>query len=167
MDGILLITAMAFILGFSLIFLLALSDKKRKAKKNDSPPQIKREPFEKICSQIVEAMKLEIEEISRSGENQIDIVARNPTPITGGQFLIHCLYADRNAVIGAAEIIEFSNMIVQERLSKGIFMTTGRFTEDISAIGELAPMEFIDGAALQKLVAKYIPDYKVYWDMRS
>ena len=94
-------------------------------------------------------------------------MARNPTPITGGQFLIHCLYSDKDAVIGSAEIIEFSNMIVQERLSKGIFITTGRFTGDIPAIGELAPMEFIDGEALRRLVNKYIPDYGGYWAMRS
>lgn len=149
-------------LGFVLIFLLALGEKKGKAKASQShKPVISRDRFEKACVLIVEGMKLEISEINRSGEDRLDILARNPTPFTGGDFLVHCLYREAPEVIRPAEIIEFSNMVLQERLSKGIFITTGRFTDEIPTIGELAPMEFIDGPAFQKLLGKYAPDYLV------
>jgi hypothetical protein len=160
MGAMLLIVFGSLGIGFFLIFLLALSDKKRKESGGGerllTPPE-----FEKACLLVVEGMKLEIEEINRAGEARLDMIARNPTPITGGQYLVHCLYVDPKQVIDAPQIIELSNMVVQERLSKGIFITTGRFTEEIPSIGELAPMEFIDGQAFKKLLAKYAPDYLI------
>lgn len=153
----------AIVTGFSLIFLIALSDKKRRQK---IPPtqekQLTQDQFEKACATIIEEMKLTIEEIRRSGEGWLDMIVRNPAPITGGQYLVYCLPADPEQVIGVTEIMELSNRVIQERLSKGIFLTTGRFTPEIPAIGELAPMEFIDGEAFKKLLAKYAPDYRVF-----
>lgn len=160
MGAMLLIVFGSLGIGFFLIFLLALSDKKRKAS-GPGERLFTAPEFEKACLLVVEGMKLEIDEINRTGQDRFDMIARNPTPITGGQFLVHCLYVEPKQVITAAQIIELSNMVLQERLSKGIFITTGRFTEEIPGIGELAPMEFIDGQAFKKLIAKYAPDYLV------
>ena len=160
MGSILLVIAVAVGTGFLLIFLIALADRK-KIKETPLRPGMTRERFERICLLVLEGMKMEIDEVSRAGDSQIEILARNPTPITGGAFLVHCLYIDPAEVIGSARIIELSNMVLQERLSKGIFMTTGRFTSEIPGIGELAPIEFVDGEALQRLMEKYCPDYCV------
>ena len=157
MGSFFLIVFVAIGIGFALIFLLALSEKKRRGSPS-APAAFSRERFEKACVQIIEGMKLEIGEITRTGSSQLDILATNPAPITGGEYLVHCLYTDPGEVVSGPQIIELSNMVVQERLSKGIFITTGRFTADIPGIGELAPMEFIDGAAFEKLVKKYLPD---------
>ncbi len=151
-------------MGFGLIFLLAVSDKKKK--KTLSPttpgPSVLPSYFEKACFQIIEGMKLEIEEIHRSGNSLIDVLAQNPTPLTGGRYLIRCLYCDDpERSIQTTEILEFSNNILQERLSKGIFLTTGKFSPEISSLGELAPIEFVDGEDLEKLLKKYAPDYLV------
>ena len=162
MAGILILVFASVGIGFLLIFLLALSDKKRRMTEGTPRDRnLTAAQFEKACVLVVEGMKLEIEEINRASPDRLDMIARNPTPITGGQFLIHCLYVDPKQVIPATQIIELSNMVLQERLSKGIFMTTGRFTGEIPTIGELAPLEYIDGPAFQKLLAKYAPDYLV------
>ena len=162
MESLLLIILGAISLGFSLIFLLALSE--RKKKNSSSPPRgggMNRVQFEKACVMVLEGMKLEIEEVTQSPGAQTDIIARNPTPFTGGSYLVRCLFVDREEVVGVNPILELSNMVLQERLSKGIFMTTGRFTTEIPTIGELAPMEFIDGPTFLSLVEKYRPDYRV------
>ena len=155
MGGMLFIIFGAIGFGFFLIFLLALAEKKRKGVRDEKRPTLTFLQFQKACAQVVEAMKLEIEEINRIGENRLDLIARNPTPITGGQFLVHCLYLGPAEIITATQVIELSNMVLQERLSKGIFITTGRFTDEIRSIGELAPIEYIDGPALKGLVEKY------------
>lgn len=165
MEGIVLLIGGSVTLGFVLIFLLALSEKK-KIKKADGASEngdlgLSAEHFQKACLLVVEGMKLDIEEINATSEDKVDIMAKDPRPITGGQFLIHCLYRPRGETILSPEIIELSNMVLQERVSKGIFITTGRFTEEILSIGELAPIEFIDGNTLQGLIAKYAPDYRV------
>ena len=143
--------------GFVLIFLLALSDKRRKARQPKSEdPLLTFQQFEKACMAIVEEMKLEIDELTHGSDaHQFDMLARNPTPLVGGQFLIHCVYLRPDQLVESPEVLEVSNMIVQERISKGLILTTGRFAEDIATLGELAPMEFIDGAAFKGLMDKY------------
>lgn len=157
MGGMLFLIFGSIGFGFFLIFLLALSEKKYKAKTvaSQSDNCLSQEHFEKACVMVVEGMKLEIDEINRSGDSRLDMIARNPTPIVGGRFLIHCLYVDPSQVIGAPQIMEFSNMVIQERLSKGILITTGQFTGEIPGIGELAPIEFIDRIAFRQLMEKY------------
>lgn len=162
MEGLLLTILMAVSIGFLLIFFLALSKKRKTCLLSlFSEKKLTPEQFQKACTLIVEGMKLEIEEISSSEDQKLDIIAHNPTPFTGGKYLVHCLYAPSDHVIGSAEILELSNLIIQERLSKGIFMTTGKFTHDIGSIGELAPIEFVDGKKFMGLLEKHAPDYWV------
>lgn len=165
MGQILVIIFGSFVAGFLLIFLLALSEKKRRQEKEKSgEPPLKNtftlEQFEKICIEIVEGMKLTIEEIHRASEGDLDIMAKNPTPFTGGTFLVRCLFLEPHQTISAAEVLELSGTIIQDRISKGIFITTGRFTEDLPTLSELAPIDFVDGAEFCQLVERYAPAYK-------
>lgn len=160
MIEILLLAGGSVVVGFLLIFLLALADKQTKKKRAaDSPSPLgplglARPEFEKACVEVIERMKLEISDIQRTEDDSLDIRATNPAPVLGGEFFIRCVYLpdSSNQRIEAVEILELSNVIVQDRLSKGIFMTNARFTEELPAIGELAPIEFIDGERLKKMM---------------
>lgn len=154
--GILLIVAGALFCGFFLIFLAAVTEKKRTAGQPPTERTLSPIEFERACVALAEKMKLEVGEIHRSGDRQLDIFAENRTPLTGGAYIIHALLRGSEELVTAAEILELSNLVVQERASKGIFVTTGRFTEDLPTIGELAPIEFVDGTRLAGLV-----DYRV------
>lgn len=150
---IFLLVGGATIFGFLLILVTALGAK-RKVRTFEREPFLTSRQFEKVCLALLDEMRLVVEE-SDPGENKIDIRARNPAPIVGGELLIHCLYLSPQAVVGPERILELSNRIVSERVSKGIFITTGRFTPELSVLGELAPIEFIDGERLQQLVSQY------------
>jgi restriction endonuclease Mrr len=141
--------------GFFLIFLLALADKKKK--KTHPPEENALSPvqFKKACVAVIENMKLELEEVAEISDEQLDILAVNPTPIVGSRFLVRCVHLPPEELVRSTEVLEFSNTLVQERLSKGLFITTGRFADDISGLGELAPIEFIYGSALKGLMEKY------------
>jgi len=155
MDSILLIVFGSLGFGFFLIFLLGLADKKRKESNpsSEEPQGLTQVEFEKACVEIIERMKLDIQTIERSDENTLEIKAHNPAPITGGDFFFYTVYLPSNESVSSAEILEVSSMIIQDRLSKGILMTNTRFTDDLPAIAELAPMEFIDGQRLQSILA--------------
>jgi restriction endonuclease Mrr len=141
-------------IGFVLIFLLALSDRlARKKKPTGEEPGLSRREFEKACVEVVERMKLQIGEIVRTEDDNLDIRAANPAPVVGGEFFVRCVYLDPGGVVQAAEVLELSNTIVQDRLSKGIFFTNGSFAADIPSLSELAPLEFIDGARLKTMMA--------------
>ncbi len=144
----------ALTVGFALIVALALSGKKR-GRFFQPEFSLSRDQFEKLAVALLEEMKLDIQE-RESVENQTDLLVRNPTPIVGGFLLVRCLYTnDPRMIIEATAILEFSNLILQERLSKGILMTTGRLTPDLPGLGELAPIEFIDGDRFLGLLQKY------------
>lgn len=156
MIEILLVAFGAIGFGFLLIFLLAMADKRDKKHRSETQteePGLTQNDFEKACVEIVERMKLNIDEIERTDGNILEIKATNPAPIVGGVFFVYCVYLPRGEIVPAAEIIEVSNMIIQDRLSKGILMTNTRFTDDLPAIGELAPLEFIDGVRLKSILA--------------
>jgi restriction endonuclease Mrr len=153
---VLIVAGLAIAVGFALIFLLAVADKQSRRKNvRSAEPEMSRSQFEKACVEILERMKLDIHDIQRTDDDNLDIRARNPAPVVGGEFFIRCVYLPEGR-IESAEILEMSNVIVQDRLSKGIFMTNGRFTEDLTAISELAPIEFIDGARL-KAISSNLP----------
>lgn len=156
MIEILLIAFGAIGVGFLLILLLAMDEKRTKKKRAQNPSEeesFTQKDFERACVTVVERMKLNIEEIERTDAHVLEIKAKNPAPIVGGDFFVYCIYLPRSEIVTAAEIIEVSNMIIQDRLSKGILMTNTRFTDDLPAISELAPLEFIDGARLQKILS--------------
>ncbi|MBI1908788.1 MAG: restriction endonuclease [Deltaproteobacteria bacterium] len=152
MGSVFFITLFSLIVGSFLILLIGTQKKKDLSSQE---PLYTPKQFAKLCLQLVEQMKLEVGEISQGSERQTDIYAKNNTPFTGGRYIIHCLYLDPNGVVPSPEIIEFSNLVLQERASKGLFITTGTFTSDLSAIGELAPLEFLDGARFQSLVREH------------
>lgn len=147
----------AIIFGFFLIFVAALAGKKqglpRVLPTDEAGLDFAR--FERVCSNLLLELKLEIDEIHRDGDNGLSMQARNPTPITGGPILVQCAYLPKNQVVQNQEILELSNAIIQERASKGIFITTGTFTSELAGISELAPIEFIDGKRLADLVNQY------------
>ncbi len=158
MSGILFVIGMAFVVGFLLIFATSMSGKKRFdgiGKIADDQPLVY-DRFIRVCKTLVESLKLEIDNIELSQDEQtIDIYAHSATPITGSSFLIHGALKTPQEPVSAAELVELSSAIIQDRLSKGIFITNSTFTEELPSISELAPMEFIDGKKLEELAKKY------------
>ncbi len=158
MSGMFFIIGFAFIVGFILIFATSFSGQKRDdgigAISATQGPSFER--YVRICSDIVEALKLEIDGIETTeSEQTLDIYAHSPAEITGVNYIIHAAYHNVDYVVSAGEIVELSNAIIQDRLSKGIFITTGKFTEELPSISELAPMAFIDGTKLKELADQH------------
>ena len=156
----------AFFIGGFLIFLLALSDKKRKSALPLAPEERKAtmDQFERACFQILEGLKLEVENSQRSSENEVEIFAhsgKETTDITSIGYIAFCKFIDKDQVIKPSEILELSSMVIQERRSKGFFITTGKFSPELSTLSELAPMSLIDGEQFQELLGKHAADYRV------
>ncbi len=151
---IFLVVGLALLGGFLLILVSGIASKK--GKNNDISPQrtLNLLQFKKACRELIEVLKLSLEE-EESNETRIDILARNPAPRIGGLLLIRGLYQPPSAIVPTTDVLEFSNMIVQERVMKGILITTGRFSPEVKTIPELAPMELIDGEELTRLIAAH------------
>jgi len=148
------VVGFAILIGFALIFATSLSGKKAAdgigTLQTGALPHFDR--FVRICRDILEAHKLDISEVHENAETQsVDIYCENPKPLIGGRLLAHCTLRAAEDVTSAAAVVELSSAIIQDRLCKGIFITTGQFTPELGAISELAPMAFIDGKELERL----------------
>ncbi|MDO8461445.1 MAG: restriction endonuclease [Deltaproteobacteria bacterium] len=158
MEAFFLIILISFGIGILLILLIAT----QAARKKKTDPQGRvihptwtQHQFEKLCLQLVEAIKLEPGEIIRPSDQAIDIYATNKTPLTGGLFIIHCLFREPEQKIQMSEILEFSNLVSQERASKGILITTGKIDLEATLPVDLAPLEFLPGEPFRRLVEEY------------
>lgn len=148
----------AVVIGFLVILALSLtkqrpSDGIGTMAEGDLPDFAR---FVRVCQEILEAHKLEIKEVTpNSDDKSVDFYCEFTKPLIGGQLLAHCILRPHDDIVPAADIVELSNAIIQDRLSKGIYITTGRFTADLAGISELAPMEFIDGQELERLCKEH------------
>src|SRR5262249_21871902 len=86
-------------LGFGLIFLIAVTSPKpqpidlRKESNNSPLVELDAEQLGKLVGAFLDKMGLEIERIQGGKNELLEIRALNPTPVTGGTFLIHCITA--------------------------------------------------------------------------
>jgi len=167
MFNIFIVLILTFAVAIILIYLISSHDRKLKKRKeaarleepDDGSPTIDFRQFSKICMDICENLKLEIDDVNQLENDELIVRATTADPITQVQFLIVCYYLHKDDTLDNNKIMEISDQIVSERLSKGIIMTTGRIDEAAKNLPEQAPMEFIDGFKLQELIEKYKINY--------
>jgi hypothetical protein len=163
MTNLLVALGMAFIVSFFLIFLIARHDREHKRRFASRPglTAVNAVPadfrlFTKFCTDLCEYLKLEISEISRPADDEIVIRAANANPITRVEYLLVAFHTAPGAEIPVTKVMEISDQIVSERISKGILVSPGHFAESVKGLPEVAPMEFIDGARMAELRKKII-----------
>lgn len=151
-----------FALSFVLIYFIASHDRRMKMRdlarhKNDPSgvtPDFRL--FTKFCTDLCEYLKLEITDITRPEDDELVIRAQSANPITRVDYILVAFFTPRHLEVEVTKIMEVSDQIVSERLSKGIIVTTGQIPESVKSLPELAPMEFIDGARVEELKKKII-----------
>lgn len=150
-----LLAGIALLLGFFLILLSALFDRKKTTPSSSlEEPLISLEVLQTVCLALVDEMKLQMIEAEKK-ENGIDLLAENPAPIIGGKYLFRGILLKKGETVPLPQIVEFSDTVTQERISKGVLVTTGQLPPEVSRLTELAPMELIDGERLKQLMEKY------------
>lgn len=145
-----------FALAIVLIYFIARHDKVLQKKLHNSakadPAEILSfREFSKICVDICEGLKLIITDITQTEMSEVNIRAHSKDPITKVEYLIVGFYCPQAQAIEAQKIMEISDHIVSERLSKGIIMTNGMIDHSLKNLPELAPLEFIDRTRLLAL----------------
>ena len=113
------------------------------------------EQFERLCIRLLEQMGLIINSFNSNKQGQIDITAVNPQPITGGEYIVHCVMAPPDEPINSTRIIALSDTVRAEGASKGIFITTGFFSEEVPKLVEGPPLELINGQRLRQILGEH------------
>lgn len=144
-----------------LVYLIAKHDRKHRLTQAASTPQalLDYRQFSKACLDICEGLKLEITDFSQESPEQIVIRARSRQPIIQVEYLIAGFWIQPDTQVTATQILEISDQVVSERLSKAIVITTGIFDPTVYSLPERAPMEFIDGRKLPGIISQYQAKY--------
>ncbi len=164
MLNLMIVILFTFFVALILIYFISSHDRKRaiKASKlaimNDgnTETQMDFKEFQKVCMNICEGLKLEITDVSAASASEFNIRAISQNPITQVEYLIAGFHIPRTSELEVQRVIEMSDQVVAERISKGIVMTTGRINvAALRAIPELANLEYVDGQRLMQLSKEY------------
>ena len=150
-------------LGFLLIVLIAITAPKpqpvdlKKESGGSELVDLDAEQLGNLIASILDKMGLEIERI-QGGKNEIlEILAVNPTPVTGGKVLVHCITAPTlTGKVNGQMIGTFIRAVRSAYVSKGLLFTTGTFTPDAHLEAQDAPIEIFDRDQLQKMIEQYL-----------
>ena len=88
-------------------------------------------------------------------DEEIDILARHPAPVTGGDYIVHGILVPEGEFVSSIRVIGLSDTVRAERALKGILVTTGYFTEEVRKYAEGAPLELINVARLRELLKEH------------
>ncbi len=153
------------ILGFILIFLVKRSSPpiamEEAYYRRDETPQITAlgelvpEEFKEVCVDLVEAIGLRVQSVESEERGTVDITAEFEHPLLGGTYLIHGLLSPTDEIVDSAPVIGLSNAVHHEQAMKGIFITTGYFSQEVDKILEGAPVELINRDRLADLTEEY------------
>ncbi|MFQ5914969.1 MAG: restriction endonuclease [Nitrospinota bacterium] len=161
----LVIIIVSILLGFVLIFLVKRSSApiamEQAYYRQESAPEtaalgdLLPEEFKEICVELVEAAGLRVQSVESEEPGRIDIMAELDHPILGGDYLIYGWLSPMDQIVDSAPVIGLSNAVHHERAMKGIFITTGYFSQEVEKIPEGAPVELINRDRLAQLMESY------------
>jgi restriction endonuclease Mrr len=151
-------------LGFALIFLIGLTAPKKPkldliAASGGSPlVELDAEQLGKVVALLLAKMGLELDRASGGpGSDLLEIVAKNPAPVTGGTVLIHCIPApSTTGTVDGPMVGKFIRAVRTAYVSKGLLFTTGTFTSEARLEAEDTPIELFDRDQLSQMIDQHL-----------
>jgi len=161
--GVFVLFFAAIGVGFLLILLIGFTSPKRapldlRASSGGSPlVELDAEQLGKVVSVLLDKMGLELDRAAGGRGGILEIHAENPTPVTGGKVLVHCIPAptDTGRVDGPM-VGTFIRAVRSAYVSKGLLFTTGDISADGRLEAEDAPVELFDRVQLTRLIEQHI-----------
>ncbi len=150
----------AFGFGILLIVLISATSPKIASESRQEAPDssissLDAEHFGRLVAALLEKMGLEIERI-QGGQNEIiEMAAVNPTPITGGRVLVHCVARPEAKTLNGRDVGQFIRATRSAYVEKGLLFTTGVFSSDARLEAEDTPIEIFDHHQIQNMVDQH------------
>ncbi len=149
--AIFLIIFVAFFIGIILILFL----------KNTSPPPPQEqtdfknpsdkpafltdpEAFKDKCIEFLEKFNLEYRHAVWANDSELEIAMHDETPVVGGTYLALCIIDPPNNTVDVIKVRGFLDTVKGEGASRGIFITTGYFSNDALRTIDEEPVELVN-----------------------
>ncbi len=159
MLNLVIVLALTFLIALVLIYFISLHDKKRsqvlvqKAEDKSDEPDLR--TFMKQALGLCENLKLTVDSYMIHSSTEFSAIVSTQNPVTKVKMMVVGILNPPDHFVDNLKIMNISDEIISERLSKGIIITTGVFDPLITRAPELAPIEFIDGKRFKDLLKEY------------
>jgi hypothetical protein len=156
--------SIAVVLGFVLIFAMKrvpppVSEEQRAAAGENGAGALLEaltvERFAWICGRLLRELGLDVERSTTVGRRQVEMLAVNPAPIVGGQFVVHGELLPIGEVVEAVQVLALLDAVKGEGASKGVLITNGFFSDEAGKAASGGPIELINGRRLMDLLQRY------------
>ena len=147
--AIFVITFVAFIIGILLIVSL----------KKVSPPApqeqihfdtdvpiylVEQTAFKEKCVEFLEKFNLEYVHSVWANDHELEIAMNDETPVVGGTYLALCIIDPPGQTVNAIKVKGFLDTVKGEGASRGIFITTGYFSDEAIRSIDEEPVELVN-----------------------
>ncbi|MEU9162390.1 restriction endonuclease [Streptomyces sp. NPDC048424] len=121
----------------------------------DDPDLFEMDPiaFENLVAELFRAMGMEAVTTQRSGDGGVDVEARDPAPIRGGQIVVQ-VKRYRNTVPPTA-VRDLYGTVQDKGANKGVLVTTASFGPGSYTFANGKPLELVSGVQLVELLHQY------------
>ncbi len=164
--GILIVAAVATVVGFLLIILIGKNQPVSPAAidKPGAPPQTELdwvrpfgiEGFQRLILTLFTEMGFHPERSER-GTSTVDLFANDPTPIKGGRLYVRGVLAAPGDPLGDDEVRNLIEATRAESVGKSVLVTLGDFTGEARDAARGNPIDLVDGRTLAGLMKKHLP----------
>lgn len=109
--------------------------------------------FEFEVRQLLQLMGFNAEVTGYSQDGGVDLLAFNPTPLTGGKCVVQC--KAQRAPVGEPVLRDLFGTMYAQGANKGILITTSTFTAAALRFAQGKPLELIDGTKYRELCEQH------------
>ncbi len=149
--AIFIITFGAFIIGILLIVSLKKISPPTPQEQihfdnpSDVPTYLREQAaFKDKCVEFLEKFNLEYVHSVWANEHELEIAMNDETPVVGGTYLALCIIDPPGQTVNAIQVKGFLDTVKGEGASRGIFITTGYFSDEAIRSIDEEPVELVD-----------------------
>ena len=166
--AIFVITFAAFIIGIVLIVSLKKVSPPQPQEKihfdSDKPKYlIDQTAFKEKCVEFLEKFNLEYVHSVWANDHELEIAMNDETPVVGGIYLALCIIDPPGQTVNAIKVKGFLDTVKGEGASRGIFITTGYFSDEAIRSIDEEPIELVDIVSF----VSYLKRFGIYDNLPS
>ena len=116
---------------------------------------VDQDAFKSKCVEFLEKFNLEYVHSVWADDHELEISLNDETPVVGGCYLALCIIDPPGKTVNAIKVKGFLDTVKGEGASRGIFITTGYFTNEAINLIEDEPVELVNVVSFVDYLKKF------------
>ncbi len=113
------------------------------------------EAFKEKCVEFLGKFNLEYVHSIWATDRELEIAMHDETPVVGGTYLALCIINPTNNTVDSMKVKGFLDTVKGEGASRGIFITTGYFSDEAIRTIDEEPVQLVNVAAFVSYLKKF------------